>query len=341
MNAAPFPLGRRPIARTASCGRPIPLPRVFDAQPRAIRSVLQADASRPTHSGGRSRPIVRAEGDGAGGVDPRMADMQKQIEEMQKDPRMAGQMKAMQDAMKNPSVQKQMQQTVEYMQSDEMKKKMAAIQEDEELKPMFEELKTGGMGAMMKYMRDEGMMRKLAQKMGPPPEFLAGARAPQDGAPAPAAAPAAAAAAAPPVAPEVEINNLVDAAKAADLEAVEDFLAIGKDPNMTDEQERTPLHFAVATENMDVMDALMGAGAKLEVVDSMKNTPLHYAAGYGRKVAVRRLLDAGASGAVKNGNGKTPADLARLSAENPVGKDGSLMGILDEAAAGAPAFQDQ
>jgi ankyrin repeat protein len=37
------------------------------------------------------------------------------------------------------------------------------------------------------------------------------------------------------------VNDLLDAAKYGDMEAVEDFLAIGKDVNMKDDVGRTPL----------------------------------------------------------------------------------------------------
>lgn len=63
---------------------------------------------------------------------------------------------------------------------------------------------------------------------------------------------------------------------------MEDFLAIGKDVNMADEQKRTSLHYAVAYAQMEVFEALLEAGADLERADAEANTPLHYAAGYGR-----------------------------------------------------------
>lgn len=84
-----------------------------------------------------------------------------------------------------------------------------------------------------------------------------------------------------------------------------------QDPNITDKEERTPLHFAVATQHMDIIDALCGAGANLEAADAKHNTVLHYAAGYGRAIAAKRLLDNGASPSAKNQSGKTPYDLAK------------------------------
>eukprot|EP00955_Chlamydomonas_euryale_P105159 365619-Chlamydomonas_euryale.AAC.1 len=43
-----------------------------------------------------------------------------------------------------------------------------------------------------------------------------------------------------------EVRNLFDAAKYGDMEAVEDFLAIGRDVNSADDEKRTPLHYACA-----------------------------------------------------------------------------------------------
>lgn len=64
-----------------------------------------------------------------------------------------------------------------------------------------------------------------------------------------------------------------------DVEAIEDFLAIGKDGNEGDAEGRTPLHYAVAYNHLSAVQALVLAGSNLEAVDSKRNTPLHYAAG--------------------------------------------------------------
>ena len=50
------------------------------------------------------------------------------------------------------------------------------------------------------------------------------------------------------------------------MEATEDFLAVGKDVNMVDADQRTPLHYAVAYAQHEVFDLLVGAGANLNVV---------------------------------------------------------------------------
>jgi ankyrin repeat protein len=49
-----------------------------------------------------------------------------------------------------------------------------------------------------------------------------------------------------------------------DLEAVEDFLAIGRDVNACDDKKRSPLHYSVAYWKPGVADALLEAGADVE-----------------------------------------------------------------------------
>jgi len=49
-----------------------------------------------------------------------------------------------------------------------------------------------------------------------------------------------------------------------DLEAVEDFIAVGRDVNESDGGKRTPLHYAVAYNHADIVDELIAHGANLE-----------------------------------------------------------------------------
>ena len=49
-----------------------------------------------------------------------------------------------------------------------------------------------------------------------------------------------------------------------DLEAVEDFIAVGKDVSESDEEGRTPLHYAVAYNHAEIVDELVSSGANLE-----------------------------------------------------------------------------
>ena len=96
-----------------------------------------------------------------------------------------------------------------------------------------------------------------------------------------------------------------------DLEAAEDFIAIGKDVNAADPDGRTPLHYAVAYNQHDVLKVLIDASANLEAEDNKQNTPLHYACGYGRGLCVESLIDAGANTGATNSTGKTGLDLVK------------------------------
>ena len=57
-------------------------------------------------------------------------------------------------------------------------------------------------------------------------------------------------------------------------------------------------------------------------------TPLHYACGYGKIFAVRALLEKGADISAENGTGKTPLDLVKLEAKNPINEETELLAKL-------------
>jgi len=175
---------------------------------------------------------------------------------------------------------------------------------------MFDDVAKNGMRAIMKYYNDPKFLKLMGEKVG-------------DLVPS-------AAAAVPQKPPEV--TNLLEACKFGDLEAAEDFIAIGKDINMTDSEGRTPLHFASAYDRRQVVCQLIEVDANLEAQDSKGNTPLHYAAGYGRGEVVLLLLDAGANAAAKNATGKTPLALVRLSKDNPINADEDILYKLEQGA---------
>ena len=51
-----------------------------------------------------------------------------------------------------------------------------------------------------------------------------------------------------------------------DLEAVEDFIAVGKDVNETDAEKRSPLHYAVAYSHPEIVSELLSNGADVSAV---------------------------------------------------------------------------
>ncbi|BDA42610.1 probable Myotrophin at C-terminar half [Coccomyxa sp. Obi] len=241
--------------------------------------------------------------------------MQEAMQQALKDPQVAQQMQAIQEAMKKPEVAAQVEQMTAAMQDQQLQERIAQLKDDPELAGMFEDIQKNGMSALMKYWNDPKTLAKIGERMGPVAEGAAAAPQPQ----------AAAAASMP------EINNLLDAAKHGDLEAVQDFLAIGKDVNERDGDGRSALHYAVAYSHGDIVEELISSGADLEARDSKENTPLHYAAGYGRSQLVRQLLEAGAQAAAENANGQSALDLVTAEPRNPINKDADTLTILEHA----------
>ena len=75
----------------------------------------------------------------------------------------------------------------------------------------------------------------------------------------------------------------------------------------------------------------MEADSDLTAVDEKKNSPLHYACGYGKTFAVRALLEKGCDITAQNGTGKTPIDLVKLEAKNPINEETDLIEKLTPA----------
>jgi len=212
-------------------------------------------------------------------------------------------------------------------QNPDMQRRIAGLKDDPEFQEFFQDVQKNGPSAMMKYSNDAAFLKKLNDKLGGEEAIRAavGGDIPVDVPGGAAAAPAA-------PAPAPEVETLHDAARYGDLEAVEDFLAIGKDVDARDSSQRTPLHYAIAfgkgETGEEIFDALVKADSDLTAVDEKKNTPLHYACGYGKIFAVRALLEKGADISAENGTGKTPLDLVKLEAKNPINEETELLAKL-------------
>jgi len=248
--------------------------------------------------------------------------MQEAMKKAMQDPKMAAQLEQIKEAMKDPAAMKQMQQEMQQMQAlMQNKNAIARIQElrnDPEMEPFWKDVQAGGMPAMMKYYNDPEFLEMIGRKLGDViPSGAAGGAGGGGGA---AAAPAA-----PPMA---EVTDLLSAARVGDDEAVEDFLAVGKDVGMKDAQSRTPLHFAAGYNHKSIAKMLIEAGAPLEAQDSMGNTPLLYASGYGRAELVELLIAAGASKEAANTNGKTAYALATADPRNPLSQNEKILEML-------------
>ena len=188
-----------------------------------------------------------------------------------------------------------------------MQNKMAELKNDPELASIMKEIETGGPQAMMKYWNDPTVLAKLGKAMGGDAGLAAlGGGAALGG-----------------VDEDDDDENgddeedeltLHSAASTGDHEALAVLLAAPDcDVNEKDEEGRTALHFACGYGEMACAEALLAAKANADALDKNSNTALHYAAGYGRRDVVQLLIDAGASVVLKNADGKTPSDVARLN----------------------------
>jgi len=167
--------------------------------------------------------------------------------------------------------------------------KMKQLQEDPELKTMFDDIKANGPDVIMKYLQDENLMRKISQKLGGiNPEMLKQL---------------------------TEINNtsvsLHDAARRGDLQKVQEFLKDGKDVNSKDFKGVTPLGYAVGHDQLSTVKVLIDAKANVNDVDSAGNSAVHFAAGYGRVKVLEHLLARGGNASKVNQMGMTPMAAAQ------------------------------
>jgi uncharacterized protein len=105
-------------------------------------------------------------------------------------------------------------------------------------------------------------------------------------------------------------ENVARAAKQNDSGAVRSLVANSTNPNQTDEEQRTGLHYAAMNGNLRIIAILLKAGAKLDPKEKLGNTPLHLAAERDQAEAAQLLLDAGAAVDSENKNGVTPLMMA-------------------------------
>ena len=104
---------------------------------------------------------------------------------------------------------------------------------------------------------------------------------------------------------------LQEAVRSADVGRVRVPIAGHVDPNIPDDNGRTPLIHAAANENLDILDTLLSADdIALEARSRGGSTALLWAVRRRKVQAVERLLRAGADVRVRNARGDTPILLA-------------------------------
>ena len=122
---------------------------------------------------------------------------------------------------------------------------------------------------------------------------------------------------------------LAEAAFLCDFMKVRELLAQGADPNVRDEDQRTPLHQAVLGGSVGLVGLLIESGADLNAKDSHGFTPLHFAAQEHEPEIARILLGRGADVNALDEDGNSALHRAILSAR---GRDDIARLLLDSNA---------
>jgi uncharacterized protein len=112
------------------------------------------------------------------------------------------------------------------------------------------------------------------------------------------------------------------AAMSNEVEALEDLLAHGNDPNLADRLGFTPLHLAAQEGSREAARILLDHGAEIDRPNGFGNTPLFVAVcnskGWGDMIAM--LRERGANPFLPNHSGQTPVGLARLIANYDIAR---------------------
>mmetsp|Transcript_100062 Transcript_100062/g.254427 ORF Transcript_100062/g.254427 Transcript_100062/m.254427 type:complete len:266 (-) Transcript_100062:83-880(-) len=177
-----------------------------------------------------------------------------------------------------------------------VKERIKALEQDPELGPIMEDIKTNGLEAAMKHFQDEELMLKISKMMGGVPKELEPTLRKIDETPL----------------------TLHEAAKNGDLKAVQDYLGKNKPLDAQDHKGITALGYAIGANRIAAVKLLLDSRANAFAVDSSGNSGLHYAAGYGRKELVEYLLQCGASVRQANAQGQTAMVVATMNNQNAV-----------------------
>lgn len=110
---------------------------------------------------------------------------------------------------------------------------------------------------------------------------------------------------------DIASPSLLDAVARDDLQAVQDALHAGIDPDISNENYWTLLHIAASQGCVSVAKLLLQSGANKEAkIPQVGATPLYLAAQNGHLPVVEALIQAGADKEVKTDNFMTPLYIA-------------------------------
>lgn len=108
-------------------------------------------------------------------------------------------------------------------------------------------------------------------------------------------------------------DNLIWAVKYHDAELTKSLINGGKDVNEKDQKERTALYWAVHYNAVEmVKELLKSKDININITDRYDETPLHVAVNHRHKQIIKLLLEHKPELAIKNENGDTAYDLAKL-----------------------------
>jgi ankyrin repeat protein len=105
--------------------------------------------------------------------------------------------------------------------------------------------------------------------------------------------------------PGVRDQRIVDAAEKQDMAGVRTLLERGVDPNSTQPDGATALHWAVHWDDLATTEVLIGEGANVDAANEYGATPLSLACTNGNGTMVQALLDAGANANTAAPSGET------------------------------------
>lgn len=208
--------------------------------------------------------------------------------------------KGLQNFSKNPEAMRgwlQTQAIAEHYQTklesgdQTIRDKIENLENDQDLRHVFDEIKKTGISAAMKYWDDKELMITISDKMGGVPQELQTFLRKIDLTPL----------------------SLHEAARNGDLKGVSEYLKKSQTIDTQDVKGITPLGYGIGTNSAPVVKLLIESRANPSLVDSCNNTGLHYAAGYGRKELTEYLLQLGADVNKVNSQGQTPRAVAALN----------------------------